>query len=142
MGRGGNGSPHSLIPKKGSSHLLLFKKASQKSKQSPLLCPRLLSELCFHLVPKPSACLVAQTSCVLSQACSWVSKTPNFRDPAQHKSMLILWKRVLPRYSWCQFVPEKQSHAHAGGLEFMVKHSQKLVSWLAAFSRYLYCNAN
>ena len=37
-----NGIPHSVISREGSSCLLLFRKPLQKSKQSPLLCLRLL----------------------------------------------------------------------------------------------------
>lgn len=54
-----------------SSHHLLFCESSQKSNQSPYLCPRFLSEPCIH-----PACVQA----FLSQAGNQISK-PNFRVP-------------------------------------------------------------
>ena len=98
--------------------------------------------------------LVSQTSistllslCLcLSHMPAWwhstlVSKTPNFREPAWQGLLLTLWGRVSLRSGWYWFVPEKQSHNHAGA-QFMLQCSQKLVYSLAAFSRYLCCYAN
>ena len=49
--------------------------------------------------------------------------------------MLIFWGRVLPCYSRCWFVPEKQSSDHT--LVQSVKCSKKLAPRLAALSRCL-----
>ena len=85
MGAGGGGTvggmvlPCSLDPWAVSSYLPLFRKLSQKIKQSPLLCPQLPSDPCLH-----PACIRLLGGIVLLCFISGVAlgfKTPNFRDP-------------------------------------------------------------
>lgn len=64
-----------LVPGAGCSRLPVFRKPSRKSKQSPVLRPRLPPDLCLHPACVQAVRLpAAQYSCVLSQACGWVSK--------------------------------------------------------------------
>lgn len=68
-------------------------------------------------------------SCVLSQACSWVFKAPNFRNLA-----LINWGEGLTELWLVLVCPRKAVVQQCRGLEFMVKCSRKPTSRLAAFS--------
>ena len=66
-------SPHSLIPREGSSWLSLFRKPSQKSKNHVLLSlasTRSLPSRCLHLSCLPATC----HSTLLCQNCGWVLK--------------------------------------------------------------------
>jgi len=132
-------SPHSLVPREGSSHLQLFREPSWKTKQFPLLCPGFHQNPAFTLsVSEPSVCLAAQCSCVLSQGYGWVSKLQILGT--QHSSDTH-WSSELG--SCCAVAgaicPRKVVAWPCRGSEFMVKHSQNLASRLAAFSRCLCC---
>lgn len=63
------------FPWRGEFVLLVFRKPSQKSEQTPLLCPRLLSHLCLHHICIQVICLPISTVLLcFVQAHAWVSK--------------------------------------------------------------------
>lgn len=79
-----------------------MRKSSQKSKQSPFLCLQFRSDSCLHPVYKLYACQGAQYSCVLSQACGWVSKLQVSRintDPLGEGLAMLLLFAVLSQKS-------------------------------------------
>ena len=79
-GQGEIMSPCSLFPGKLSLHLPLFRKPSQKSEHSPLLCLRLLSEPCFHPIFVQAVCLAGSIVMLCFISSAWLGfKTPNFR---------------------------------------------------------------
>lgn len=103
--------PCSLIPGAGRLYSLLFRKPSEKSEQSPPLCPWLPSDPHLHHVCVQVICLLGSKLLLYFISGTWLGfKTLNFRDPAQGGPTLIFWWRVLPFCSWCHFIPKKQSH--------------------------------
>ena len=105
----------SLLPEKWSSCPSLFRKLSQESEQSPLMCPRSPSDPCLYPVCVWFVCCpAAWYTCVLSQG-GWLSfKTPNFKDLACDRPTVVLSGRVSLFWAWCRFFPEGQSHQIIG----------------------------
>ena len=104
-------SPCPLIPREENSQLLLLGRPSQKSEQSPLLCPRLSSDLCPNLpFLGPLACLAPQF-CVLTPARGSDSKLQILKASARRGPALLSQRRALQHCAWHHSVPEKQSYA-------------------------------
>lgn len=117
-----------LIPGEGNLHLLLFRKPSQKRKETPLIFPRHPSGPCLHPVSKPRAHLGVQCSCVLSQVHWLCFKTPNFRDPVEFRPIIHLGQGFVA------VCPRRVTTGPSRGLKFMAKHNKKLTCMLAALS--------
>ena len=92
----------SLEPGAHTRHV--FRKPSQRSKPGSFTLP----------ASRLPACCMAQYSCVVSQACGWVSKlqTPNFTCMTQTHAD-TLGESPATLFAVCQFVPEKRSQDHA-----------------------------
>lgn len=73
---------HLLIPGEGKAWPPLFRRPSQKSEQSPLLCPRLSSDCCPQPVCAPGWCPQDHSS-VLSLAGGWDSNLQILKGPAR-----------------------------------------------------------
>lgn len=139
MGRGKNGVSRLSGPLEGSLCPPLFRKPSQKSRQSPLMCPRYPSDPRFHPVCIQAICPLSSTVLLFYlRRTSWVSKlkfrTWHTRSDPLGEGLAILW-----------LVPVCLSKAVAGmhrDLVFTVKHSKKQVSRFTALSRCLYSYAN
>lgn len=84
-------SPHSHVPKEGSSCLLLFRKPSQKSELSPPVCPKIPSEPCLCLCHPPA--WWHSVLCFISRVRQGFKTLTNFRNLARCKPTLILWGR-------------------------------------------------
>lgn len=106
-----------------------------KKKQSPLLCPWLLSDPCLPSMSELSTCQVVQPSWVLSYA-QLCFEGLNFRDP---RSMTLYW------YSGGVFrctvasagLSQKMVTWQCSGSEFMENGSTKLTLRFAAHSQCL-----
>lgn len=103
----GMAPPHSFFPRAGSSHVLFFRKPSQRSRQSPLCVPS------FHQIPaftlpasKLPDCQGAQCSFVFFSG-TWLGfRAPNFGDPPNADLRGSSWGGSCRAFAIFWLVPE------------------------------------
>ena len=125
-GWGKMASPHSLVSREGSSHVLLFRKPSQKSKQSPFLCPRLLSDPCSPPVCAQAITMSGTTVLLCFISGAWLGfKTLNPKGPGMAWTHFPPPEESLASLCLVLFCPRKAVEWLCRCLEFMAKHREK-----------------
>lgn len=119
-------SPYSLVPREGILHPFLSKKPLQKSRQSPVLCPRLLSDPCPHpgcvrVIGMPGITVLL---CFISGMLRF--QTPNLKGPGKVQTHFLPLNESLAALCLVPFCPRKAVTQLFMCLEFILKHNEKL----------------